>query len=194
LTDELNEKVTGKIMAIRFNIKKYEQIKAEYIKFLESGNVNAISQSNFITYKSYLDSDEEVKAVLNYVRSKKMIEQITTHLKQEKTEIQTHIPKLTLDSQKTFLKYQMHIESNLVNMTIKGCRSLIKCIRKETNLKRKEKQLLIDKIYVEIDVKKESEKRKRKFRKQKYNEPKIFISSIYCDTYGSKAINNFRRK
>ena len=49
-------------MAIRFNTEKYNQIKAEYLKFIEEGSANALMMREFNAYQMYLDVDEDVKS------------------------------------------------------------------------------------------------------------------------------------
>lgn len=48
-------------MAIRFNTTKYNQVKAEYLKFIEKGSASAPLMREFDVYKIYLDADEDVK-------------------------------------------------------------------------------------------------------------------------------------
>ena len=57
-------------MAIRFDIKKYEQIKAEYLKYLETGSANVIQKRDFEAYSRYFDTDEDVKAARSRLANK----------------------------------------------------------------------------------------------------------------------------
>lgn len=82
-------------MAIRFNIKKYEQIKAEYLKYLETGSANASVQREFEAYKLYLDADDEVKAARSKFANKPKVKASPEKPAKENHEIERFIhPKI----------------------------------------------------------------------------------------------------
>lgn len=60
-------------MAVRFDIKKYEQIKEAYLKYLSTGLANPIELRNFDAYKVYLEADKEVKAHKASIKKKDSI-------------------------------------------------------------------------------------------------------------------------
>ena len=60
-------------MAIKFNSKKYEQVKSEYIKFLHEGVASSNAMNNFKNYKLFLEEDNEIKAIRDEInRSQKI--------------------------------------------------------------------------------------------------------------------------
>lgn len=82
-------------MAIRFNPKKYEQIKADYLKFLETGSANVTQQRDFEAYSMYLATDDEIKAVRSKFANKSKSESSSQKPTKEKHEIERFIhPKI----------------------------------------------------------------------------------------------------
>ena len=59
-------------MAIRFDIKVFEQVKTAYMYYLETGRVeNQQDLGKFDTYKPYLDADKEIQNLRKEIKSQK---------------------------------------------------------------------------------------------------------------------------
>jgi hypothetical protein len=59
-------------MAIRFDIKVFEQVKTTYMYYLKTGRVdNQQDLGKFDTYKPYLEADKEIKNLRKEIKSQK---------------------------------------------------------------------------------------------------------------------------
>lgn len=61
-------------MAIRFDLKKFEAIKQNYLNYIKSGKCTADMLQYFATYKLYLDADKEIREIIQTVKSQKEAE------------------------------------------------------------------------------------------------------------------------
>lgn len=186
-------------MAIKFNSKKYEQVKSEYIKFLHEGVANSNAMNNFKNYKLFLEEDNEIKAIRDEInRSQKIkvsINVINSPKKSYKHQSNNNYPLYTKEE---FSDFKKHIESSFPKMTVKECRGMIKLIQKKVEFSSTDKKSLIKIINKSIVTKNTQKKldRKRKLAAKKWE--KIgktnahFSSVSYSSLYNSRGISNYK--
>ena len=115
-------------MAIRFDLKVFEQVKTAYMYYLETGRVeNQQDLGKFDTYKPYLDADKEIQNLRKEIKSQKEVER--RRVEQQKQEA---------------LKYAE--EKRKAEKEAQLAKQAIKANQKSAKDKKKEKEKILQKL------------------------------------------------
>jgi hypothetical protein len=198
-------------MAIKFNIKKYEQIKSEYIEYLKTCNANAISLRNFESYKIYLDADEEVKKARESIHIQKQRRAVVKEVAKTESKQSTHYS--TFEQLQFYEQHYLSIKRQISVLwqpvlynTETELDDLRALINNDSLLKKDDKELLLR--FINNIKRKIKPTKKKKSTKLLSNVPTAFkgqynigkkhtsssCNSVFSSNYSLKAISNYRKR
>ena len=195
-------------MAIKFNIKKYEQIKAEYVTYLKTGNASAISLRNFESYKMYLDADDEVKQVRECIRIQKKKQEEAKIVSKEKPKqaqkeegINEQMPQHFASNRqkKAFQHWLNQIQARKEGITGTEYYRILYGIRHDIRLSQEQREVLHNEAMKRKIKIKYTKSRSRNYREGKHSKRSNHshhsggVSSFYSCTYASRPISNYKK-